>query len=189
MRLKNLKLKSLKNLKNCSLKNWNRSTRYLSLLLLNKKESNKKSNNQFKMLIVSILTLCFASLMTVGCQPNTTDQILDSRESQVKLRSFQSRAFDTADKTKTMRTAISTLQDLGFVLEKADETLGSVTGTKYVDNQALRMTVMVRPKGANQLTVRANAQYQAKAIEDPLPYQDFFNSLSKAMFLTAHEVD
>lgn len=135
------------------------------------------------------LALVGLSFALSGCQNNTADQILYTKESQVQLRSYQSRAFDTCDKTKTMRTAMSTLQDLGFVLEKADETLGSVTATKFVKNEALRMTVMVRPKGDTQLIVRANGQYQAKAIEDPKPYQDFFNSLSKAMFLTAHEVD
>jgi hypothetical protein len=37
--------------------------------------------------------------------------------------------------------------------------------------------------------VRANAEYQEKAVEDPLPYQDFFTALEKAMFLTAQQVD
>jgi hypothetical protein len=37
--------------------------------------------------------------------------------------------------------------------------------------------------------VRANAYYNVDPIEDPATYQDFFTSLSKALFLTAHEVD
>ena len=37
--------------------------------------------------------------------------------------------------------------------------------------------------------VRANAQYNLKAISNPQPYQDFFTSLSKSMFLDAHEVE
>lgn len=153
---------------------------------------NKRMNNFPSAIIVavSISALAFLGILSLsGCQNNTADQILCSKESQVQLRSFQSRAFDTCDKTRTMRTAISTLQDLGFVVEKADETLGTVTGTKFVNNQALRMSVMVRPKGEKQLIVRANAQYRAAAIEDPAAYQDFFTSLSKAMFLTAHQVD
>ncbi len=137
----------------------------------------------------TLVILCFSGMLLTGCQTNTADQILDSRESQVKLRSFQSRAFDTTDKIKTLRTIISTLQDLGFVLEKADEALGSVTAVKFVQHQPFRMSVTVRPRGKSQLIVRANAQYQARAIEEPLPYQDFFSTLSKAMFLTAHEVD
>lgn len=151
-----------------------------------------KQFKQFKKPLISaavLIPISLCGLVLSACQNNTADQILCTKESQVQLRSFQSRSFDTCDKTKTMRTAMSTLQDLGFVLEKADETLGSVTGTKFVKNQPLRMTVMVRPKGEKQLIVRANAQYQAAAIEDPKTYQDFFSSLSKAMFLTAHEVD
>ena len=47
----------------------------------------------------------------------------------------------------------------------------------------------VRPRGETQTLVRANAQYELRAVEDPEPYQQFFTSLEKAMFLTAHAVD
>ena len=77
---------------------------------------------------------------------------------------------------------------LGFVVDSADDTLGTVTGTK-LDGYALRMTVSIRAKGSTQLMVRASAQYNLKAIEDPEPYQQFFASLSKAIFLTAQQVD
>ena len=140
-----------------------------------------------KLLLISFIVSSCLSL--AACQNNVADQVLSTRESQVKLRSFQSRAFDTKDKTKVMRTVISTLQDLGFVLEKADETLGSVTGEKFVNNAPFRMSVTIRPKGNDQMLVRANAQYLAKTVEDPLTYQDFFTTLGKSMFLNAHEVD
>ena len=104
------------------------------------------------------------------------------------MRSIQTRAFDTTDKNLTLRTVIATMQDLGFVVDKADETLGLVSGTKLSGYQ-LKMTVTVRLRGQKQLLVRANAQYNRAAIEDPTPYQDFFNALEKAMFLTAHNVD
>ena len=87
-----------------------------------------------------------------------------------------------------MRTIISSLQDLGFVVDKADATLGSVSGTK-LNKYALRMTVTVRPRGRSQLLVRANVQYGLEPVTDPEPYQDFFTSLEKAMFLTAHLVE
>ena len=109
-------------------------------------------------------------------------------QSQVQTRSIQTRAFDTTDKNKTLRTVIATLQDLAFVVDKADEVLGSVSATK-LDGYQLRMTVTVRPRGETQLLVRANAQYNLKAVEDPEIYQDFFTSLGKSMFLTAHNVD
>jgi hypothetical protein len=84
-----------------------------------------------------------------------------------------------------MRTVISTLQDLGFVIDKADDVLGSVSATKW-QGYALRMTVNVAQKGQTQMRVRANAQYNNIAVEDPAPYQQFFQSLQKSMFLTAH---
>ncbi|MBL7130975.1 MAG: hypothetical protein ISS45_06215 [Candidatus Omnitrophica bacterium] len=116
-------------------------------------------------------------------------QVLAASESQVKLRSIQTRVFDISDKKKMLRTIISTLQDLDFVIDRADLVLGSVTGSKFTANTVLKMSVTVRPRGENQLLVRANAQYGLKAIEDPEPYQDFFDALGKAIFLTAHQVD
>jgi hypothetical protein len=109
-------------------------------------------------------------------------------ESQVKLRAIQTRAFETTDKEKTLRTIIATLQDLGFVVDKADGVLGTVSATK-LDGYALRMTVSIRPRGETQMLVRANAQYNIHPVEDPQPYQQFFNALEQAMFLTAHQVD
>ena len=134
-----------------------------------------------------ILSLLLPLAFIVGCQ-SSTNQLLASGESQVQLRSIQSRAFDTTDREKMLRTIMATLQDLGFVIDNADETLGSVSATK-LDRYALRMTVIIRPRGQTQMTVRANAQYQRRAVEDPEPYQQFFDALGKAMFLTAHEVD
>ena len=127
-------------------------------------------------------------LSLLGCQTNSRDQILQAHSSQVELRSYQTRAFDTTDREKTLRTVIATLQDLGFVVDKADATLGTVSGTK-LDGYQMRMTLSLRPRGQQQTLVRANAQYNLTAVEDPLPYQSFFESLSKAMFLEAHQVD
>ena len=87
-----------------------------------------------------------------------------------------------------LRTVIATLQDLSFVIDKADGTLGSVSGTK-LDGYQLRMTVTVRSRGETQLLVRANAQYNITPVEDPEPYQQFFAALEKSVFLTAQAVD
>ncbi len=127
-------------------------------------------------------------LMLAACQTDSRQQILATTKSQVELRSFQTRAFDTTDKEKTLRTVMATLQDLSFVLDKADAVLGTVSGTK-LDGYQLRITVTVRPRGETQMLVRANAQYNITAVEDPEPYQQFFAALGRAMFLTAHEVE
>lgn len=133
-----------------------------------------------------IAAFAAAILALAGCAPSTK-AVMESGQSAVALRSFQERAFDTTDKDKTLRAVIATLQDLGFVIDKADEILGMVSATKLSGYQ-LRITVTVRPRGTTQMLVRANAQYLDKAVEDPGPYQDFFTSLEKSMFLTAHEV-
>ena len=132
-------------------------------------------------------SLCCLVFVLVGCQ-TSQQQLLKTDKGQVELRSIQSRAFDTTDREKTLRTVITTLQDLGFVIDKAEATLGSVTATK-LQGYNLVMTVTVRPKGDTQLLVRASAQFNIKAVTDPKPYQDFFTALGKAMFLEAHQVD
>ncbi len=108
-------------------------------------------------------------------------------QSQVALRSIQTRAFDTTDRLDTIRSIIATLQDLGFVIDKADDVLGTVSATK-LDGYKLRMTVTVRPRGEAQVLVRASAQFERQAVDEPGPYQQFFTALEKSMFLTAHEV-
>ena len=126
------------------------------------------------------------ALMFWGCASQNSHVF--SGGSAVELRSFQTRVFDTTDKYKMLRTTIAVLQDLGFVIDKTDEDLGLVTGTKLSGYQ-IRMTIIVQSRGEKQLAVRASAIYNNKAIEDPLPYQDFFTTLEKGIFLTAQEID
>jgi hypothetical protein len=134
-----------------------------------------------------IATLLISISAIMSCAPSTKE-VLATKESQLKLRSIQTRAFDTTDKNKMLRTVIATLQDLGFIIDKSDANLGTISATK-LDRYNLRLTVTVMPRGESQLSVRANAQYEIYPVEDPEPYQQFFDSLAKAIFLTAHQVD
>lgn len=147
---------------------------------------------------ITRLSLALLGLIAFsGCESTSARQVLASDTGAVELRSFQTRAFDTTDRVKTLRTVIATLQDLEFVVDKADETLGSITATKHSTQMIgfgsiphqLRLTVTVRPRGSTQLLVRVNAEFDDKAVQDPLPYQDFFTSLEKAMYLTTQQVN
>lgn len=135
-----------------------------------------------KLKLLSLLIL----VVFAGCNATMQERVLDSGDqTQLQKRAYQSRVFDTSDKDKVMRGVISTLQDLSFVIERADLMLGSVSGTKIDKGLPIRITVSVRPKGAVAMTVRANAQFNIKPVEDPKAYQDFFSSLEKSLFLTA----
>ena len=142
----------------------------------------KKFNSYFLIFLLPVFMCIF------GCA-STQTRALEVTESQVQIRSIQTRAFDSTDKKLMMQTVISTMQDLDFVIDKADLLLGSVTGTKFLGYASVVMSVTVRQRGETQLLVRVSAQYGIKQVDDPETYQDFFNALEKSIFLTAHQVD
>ena len=139
------------------------------------------------MRISKLLPVLAGILFLAGCA-TTQERLLDSNESQLGLRQIQSRAYDTTDQKFVLVSAISTLQDLGFVVDGADVDVGTVTATK-LDGYSLKMTVTARPRGETQILVRANAQYGLKAVTEPEPYQNFFAALSKSLFLEAQHVE
>jgi len=134
-----------------------------------------------------ILLLLIAGIPASGCATGPRQALFES-QSAVQQRSYQSRTFDTTNKQQVLRSIMATLQDLGFVIDEADATLGSVSATK-LDNFELRVTATVRPRGETESLVRVNATNRNGPITNPVTYQDFFVALGKAMFLTAQQVD
>ena len=126
-------------------------------------------------------------LPVTGCQTDSRQQVLLTDKTQVALRSVQSRMFETDNTKRTVRTVIATLQDLGFTIDRIDQKLGLISANKAAAAM-VKMTVTVRKRGQDQVIVRASAQRNMKAISDAQTYQQFFNSLSQAMFLEAHDV-
>jgi len=136
--------------------------------------------------IQKIFIVCV--LVLAGCQSDSKQQVLATDKSQVAIRAIQTRMFETSELNRMVRTVIATLQDLGFVIDRADDELGLVSATK-LDGYAMRMTVTIRSKENKQMIVRSSAQYNLVAVSDPKPYQQFFNALEQAIFLKANEVD
>ena len=139
-----------------------------------------------KNILTTTLSLILAMTL-IACVAKQKN-ILETGESQVKLRSMQSRVFDTTDRERLLKIIIATMQDLSFLIDDADMDLGTVSGTRLSEFH-MRMTVSVRPRGAHQNIVRSSVQHNLRTVEDPEPYQAFFSALSKALFLEAHLVD
>ena len=132
-----------------------------------------------------ILTVMILFIVA-GCAASTA--AVTAGGSQVELRQMQTREYETLDKRGTLRSVVATLQDLGFVIDKADYDLATISATK-LQKYEIRMTITVREREGGRLAVRANARFNDQPIEDPKSYQDFFTTLDKAMFLTLHKVD
>jgi len=128
------------------------------------------------------------TLLVQGCvAPQPPQDLLAPTEAQMKIRSVQTRTFDYQDRARAMRAVIAALQDLGFIIERANEPLGLVTGARFAEpnyNDVVSLTVTVRQDSAERLTIRANAIYNNKPIEDPKPYQNFFATLERSLFVT-----
>ena len=148
------------------------------------------NNNKTKAFAIVTWLIIFLS----GCTTIPDDAVLGNASQQLKLRSIQSRVYETTDKNAVLRNVISTLQDLEFLIESADLGTGTVSARKFSkegfqENTDLKITVSVQPKGRKSMTVRANAEYNKKLVEDPVPYQNFFTALSKSLFLSGKLVE
>ena len=131
----------------------------------------------------------FAALalaLLVACEA-TEKELLKPPEEQAALRAMQSRVFDTGDEQAMLRAALATMQDLGFVVDDANSSMGIVSATRLEGQQA-RLMVTVRKQSDARLVVRASIQVGIRTITDPEAYQQFFAALSKGIFLTAHEI-
>jgi hypothetical protein len=134
-------------------------------------------------------------------------------KTQLELREFQTRTFETADPKLALRAAINTMLDDGFLIDSADAELGLLTATQktstrsFMGNVTMLMTYgMVKPwrlsvleatvkvdefgGGARvrvsfQLTEEGLTRSSAKAkpVLDPAFYQAFFSRLDKSVFL------
>ncbi len=135
-----------------------------------------------------ILTFFLPLAMLAGCQMDSKQQVLATSNTQAAQRAISTRVFDTGDQGKVFQATISTLQDLGFIVERADNILGTVSATRSGTN-LVRFTVSLRPMGSARTIVRASGQLNQHELSDPAPFQRFFDSLSQSLFLQANNID
>ncbi len=137
--------------------------------------------------VLGIIVIAGA-LALYGCAaPEPTQDLLAPTEAQMKIRSMQTRTFDVKDRQQAMRGVIAALQDLGFIIERANEPLGLVTAARFAEPNyydVVGVTVTVRQETEGRMMVRANAIYNNKPVEDPKVYQNFFATLERSLFIT-----
>ena len=132
-----------------------------------------------------------AGLLAVGLgacaspREPSPDLLAPSAE-QTKLRSMQTRTLEFPDRNAAVRGVMAARQDLGFIIERANEPLGLVTAARFAEPRfydVVEVTVTVRPREGGKMLVRANAIYNNEPITDPAVYQSFFATLQRSAFL------
>jgi len=133
------------------------------------------------------LVLAWGLGLVACAAPAPPANLLAPTEAQMKLRSLQTRSFDVADRKQAIRGVIAALQDLGFIIERANEPMGLVTAERFAEPNyydVVGVTVTVRPQEGGGVMIRANAIYNNKPIEDAKVYQNFFATLERSLFIT-----
>ena len=137
--------------------------------------------------ILSALLLAPLAPLITGCQMDSRQQVLATSNSQAAQRAISTRSFETGDQARVFQATIAALQDLGFVVDRADAVLGTVSATRYGSN-LIRLTISLRQISPRQTVVRVSGQINQVALSDPEPFQRFFEALSQALFLAANPV-
>ena len=138
--------------------------------------------------VIESIIVVVSMAMLQGCitPPNPAQDLLAPTEAQMKIRSIQTRSFDVKDRQTAMRGVIAALQDLGFIIERANEPLGLITAARFAEPNFYDMvglSVTIRSEADGRTTVRANAIFNNKPIEDPRIYQNFFATLERSLFV------
>lgn len=81
---------------------------------------------RFKTLIIAIIALA-------GCTVVSRQQNTQGEKTQLEVREFQTRTYDTNNVKLIMKALVNTLQDDGFIIKNAVVDLGLISATKEID--------------------------------------------------------
>ena len=80
--------------------------------------------------ILVLLLACLTIAAVFAQKTCATEEII---KTQLEKREFQTRTFESADKTMIMKAMLNVLQDEGFIVNNANPLLGYISGTKDFD--------------------------------------------------------
>lgn len=115
-----------------------------------------------------LLLLALPLAACAGGMPR--DNFVPSKKSAVELRAMQSRLI-AASSDAAIRAVVATLHDLGYRITKVEPGAGTVSATRQT---ALRLAVVVQPRGNEQSIVRANATIVTAALESQVDSPEFY---------------
>lgn len=157
--------------------------------------------------IVFMLAIIVALGAFTGC---ATSQA----KSQLQIREFQTRSFETKDVKAVLKAIINVLQDEGYVVKQADLELGFINATKEHEEGVKFSELLFRPRGewsSNAIidatcnvsqygeTCRVRANFQIKTLnrtggvnkvkqhDSEEFYTDFFAKVSKGIFINVDQ--
>ena len=134
-------------------------------------------------ILLAVCSCFFAQACAGPTRP--PEDLLALSEAQMKIRSYQTRAFDVDSQDKVVRGVVAALQDLGFIIERANAPMGLVTAGKFAQGGFVELTVTVQARGAGQNAVRVNALFNTQPVEDPKVYQNFFAAVERSLFISS----
>jgi len=159
---------------------------------------------------ITVVCCLVPVLILSGC---ISDDAPPPQPSQLEMRTFQTREYDTKDTKLVMKAVLNVLQDMGFIVNSADTDIGLLTASKWTNIQhskkevkeakkketplstsvVLDCTANISEFGKTQARVRVNFQQrtldaagatmQASPITDAKFYQTFFSQVDKGIFL------
>ena len=136
--------------------------------------------------LAAVALLIALGLSGCASPPPEPEALLAPTDEQMKLRNLQTRTFDVANRKFALRSVISALQDLGFIIERANEPLGMVTAARFAEPRyydVVGVTVTVRMLSEKRATIRANAIFNNRPVTDPEVYRNFFTTLERSLFI------
>jgi hypothetical protein len=108
----------------------------------------------------NVWLMAMAGLVLIGC---VTASSRKPPKTQLQIREYQTRSYDTNDYKMVMKAVLNTLQDEGYIVKNAVLDLGLLTATKEVDVEDKAQVLLLKLLRKNKATWPKNSIFEATA--------------------------